>query len=178
MEASGHRAHTDADTPIQGAVVAQTVHMVTRLYAGQPENRSSIVGSDRLFFVTVHNSPGTHPASYLVGTHLHIVPRLGMHKTPVSLYIFMSCNFIQGVPAGKFQDRAISLYSNNIVDKKEILVSVFNTGIYSSSDKVDTVSYNIFFFENCTVNIRALCKSCKDMACCSSVQCPVYCTVK
>jgi hypothetical protein len=28
------------------------------------------------------------------------------------------------------------------------------------------------------VNINALCNSCGDMACCSSVQCTVYCTVK
>jgi hypothetical protein len=38
-----------------------------------------------------------------------------------------------------FRDRAISLYSSKIVDKKEILHTVFNTSIYCSSDKVGTV---------------------------------------
>jgi predicted transport protein len=38
-----------------------------------------------------------------------------------------------------FRDRAISLYSSKTVDKKEILRTVSNTGIYCSSDKVGTV---------------------------------------
>jgi hypothetical protein len=38
-----------------------------------------------------------------------------------------------------FRDRAISLYSSKIVDNKEILRTVSNTGIYCSSDKVGTV---------------------------------------
>jgi hypothetical protein len=38
-----------------------------------------------------------------------------------------------------FRDRAISLYSSKIIDKKEILRTVSNTGIYCSSDKVGTV---------------------------------------
>jgi hypothetical protein len=42
------------------------------------------------------------------------------------------------IPKG-FRDRAISLYSSKIVDKKEILRTVSNTGIYCSSDKVGTV---------------------------------------
>jgi hypothetical protein len=42
------------------------------------------------------------------------------------------------IPNG-FRDRAISLYSLKIVDKKEILRTVSNTGISCSSDKVDTV---------------------------------------
>jgi hypothetical protein len=40
---------------------------------------------------------------------------------------------------GDFRDRAISLYSSKIVDKKEILRTVSNTGIYCSSEKVDAV---------------------------------------
>jgi hypothetical protein len=39
-----------------------------------------------------------------------------------------------------FRDKAISLYSSKIVDKKEILRTVSNTGIYFSSGKVGTVS--------------------------------------
>jgi hypothetical protein len=49
------------------------------------------------------------------------------------VYMYM-CPFPKG-----FRDRAISLYSSKIVDKKEILRTVSNTGIYCSSDKVGTV---------------------------------------
>jgi hypothetical protein len=38
-----------------------------------------------------------------------------------------------------FRDRAISLHSTKIVDRKEVLRTVSNTGIYCSSDKVGTV---------------------------------------
>jgi hypothetical protein len=77
----------------------------------------------------------------------------------------LNCEFIQGVPGGRvsilechiighykkkvyvymcpiangFRDTAISLCSSKIVDKKEILRTVSNTGIYCSSDKVGTV---------------------------------------
>jgi hypothetical protein len=46
--------------------------------------------------------------------------------------------YICPIPYG-FRDIAISLYSSKIVDTKEILRIVSNTGIYCSSDKVDTV---------------------------------------
>jgi hypothetical protein len=49
------------------------------------------------------------------------------------LYMYM-----YPIPNG-FRDRVISLYSPKIVDKKEILRTVSNTGIYCSSDKVGTV---------------------------------------
>jgi hypothetical protein len=42
------------------------------------------------------------------------------------------------IPNG-FRDTAISLYSQQIVDKKETLRTVSNTGIYCSSDKIGTV---------------------------------------
>jgi hypothetical protein len=42
------------------------------------------------------------------------------------------------IPNG-FRDRAVSLYSSKIVDKKELSRSVSDTGLYCSSDKVDTV---------------------------------------
>jgi hypothetical protein len=42
------------------------------------------------------------------------------------------------IPKGS-RDRTISLYSSKTVNKKEILLSVSNTGIYCSSDKVGTV---------------------------------------
>jgi hypothetical protein len=38
-----------------------------------------------------------------------------------------------------FRDGAVSLYNSKIVDNKEILRTVSNTGIYCSCDKVDTV---------------------------------------
>jgi hypothetical protein len=38
-----------------------------------------------------------------------------------------------------FRDGAVSLYTSKTVDKKEILRTVSNTGIYCSSDKVGTV---------------------------------------
>jgi hypothetical protein len=49
------------------------------------------------------------------------------------LYMYMC-----PIPNG-FRDRAISLYSSKIVDKKEILRTVSNTGIYFSNDKVGIV---------------------------------------
>jgi hypothetical protein len=42
------------------------------------------------------------------------------------------------IPNG-FRHRAISLYSSKAVDKKEILLTVSNAGIYCSSDEVGTV---------------------------------------
>jgi hypothetical protein len=38
-----------------------------------------------------------------------------------------------------FRDRAISLYNSKTVDKKAIVRTVTNTGIYCSSDKVCAV---------------------------------------
>jgi hypothetical protein len=72
------------------------------------------------------------------------------------------------IPNG-FRDRTISLYSYKIVDKKNILRTVSNTGIYCSPAKVGTA----YLVENSTVNIKTPGKSCEDMACCSSVQCTV-----
>jgi hypothetical protein len=55
-----------------------------------------------------------------------------------------------------------SLYSSEIVDKKEILRAVSNTGIYCSSDKVGTVYLLWYIFENSTININTLCNSCEE----------------
>jgi hypothetical protein len=66
------------------------------------------------------------------------------------------------IPNG-FWDRDISLYSFKIVDKKKMLPTVSNTGIYCSVDKVGTVYIVQYIFE-----IDALRSSCEDMACCSS----------
>jgi hypothetical protein len=71
------------------------------------------------------------------------------------------------IPNG-YQDRYISLNSSQIFDKKEILRTASNTGIYCSSDKVDKVYLLQYIFENSTVDINALCNSCEDMAFCSS----------
>jgi hypothetical protein len=56
----------------------------------------------------------------------------------------------------RFRDRSISLYSSKIVNK-EILHTVFNPGIYFSSDKVGTVYLVQYILENSAVNINALC---------------------
>jgi hypothetical protein len=53
------------------------------------------------------------------------------------------------------------IFNSKIVDKKEILHTVSNTGIYCSRDKVGTVYLGQCIFENSTVNINALCNSCR-----------------
>jgi hypothetical protein len=84
---------------------------------------------------------------------------LMLHKGVIYIYIYTGCPrrkghvvgghsighsnqktyaYMSPIPNG-FRDTDISLYSFKIVDKKEILRSVFNTGIYFSSDKVGTV---------------------------------------
>jgi hypothetical protein len=47
-----------------------------------------------------------------------------------NMYVYMC-----PIPNG-FRDRAMSLYSSKIIDKKQILRTVSNTGIYCSSDLV------------------------------------------
>jgi len=59
----------------------------------------------------------------------------------------------------------ISFYSCNTADKKEILRTASNTGIYCSSDKVGTVYIIRHTFENSNVSINVPCNSCEDMAC-------------
>jgi hypothetical protein len=46
--------------------------------------------------------------------------------------------YVCPIPNG-FWETAISLYSSKTVDKKEILRTVSNTGMYCSSDEVGTV---------------------------------------
>jgi hypothetical protein len=57
------------------------------------------------------------------------------HSKQKYIYIYM---YMCSIPDG-FRDRAISLYSSKIFNKKDILRTVSNTGIYCSSDKVGTV---------------------------------------
>jgi hypothetical protein len=78
------------------------------------------------------------------------------------------CVYMCPIPNG-FRDTAISLYSSIIVDKKEILRTVSNNGIYCSRE-VGIVPLVQCIFENPTVNISALCNSCEDMASCSSAR--------
>jgi hypothetical protein len=52
------------------------------------------------------------------------------HSKPKKVYMYMC-----PIPNG-FQDRAISLYSFKIVEKKEILCTVANTSIYCSVTKL------------------------------------------
>jgi hypothetical protein len=67
-----------------------------------------------------------------------------------------------------FWDIAISLYSSNIDDKKEILRTISNTCTYCSSDQICTVYLVLYIFEYPTINLNALCNSREDMARCSS----------
>jgi hypothetical protein len=76
------------------------------------------------------------------------------------------------IPNG-FRDGDISVYSSKTVNEKEILHTVSDTGVYCSSGRFSTVYLVQYIFENSTVNINKLCKSCEDMVCCSSVQCAV-----
>jgi hypothetical protein len=64
--------------------------------------------------------------------------------------------YMRPIPNG-FPNRAISLYSSKIVEKKEILRvhSVSNIDIYCPSDKVGTVYLVQYIFKNSTVNINA-----------------------
>jgi hypothetical protein len=55
-----------------------------------------------------------------------------------------------------FRDRAISLYNSKIVDKKEILRIVSNSGIACSSGTAGTVYPVQNIFENSIVNINVL----------------------
>jgi hypothetical protein len=81
------------------------------------------------------------------------------------------------IPKG-FRDisTSISLYNCKTVDKKDILRTVSNTGIYCSSDKVGTVYVVLYIFYN-SADINALCNSCEDVSRYSSAQRAVYCTV-
>jgi hypothetical protein len=63
-------------------------------------------------------------------------PILGSHNIGHSkekLYMYM-CPILN-----RFGDRATSLYSSEVVEKKQILRAVSNPDIYYSSDKVGTV---------------------------------------
>jgi hypothetical protein len=48
------------------------------------------------------------------------------------------CMYVCPIP-NSFRDRAVLLYSSKPVDKKEILHTVSNTGIYCSSNKIGAV---------------------------------------
>jgi hypothetical protein len=54
------------------------------------------------------------------------------------------------------------------------LIPVFTVHV----TKLVQFTYKIYFRKFHRQHINALCNSCEDMACCSSVQCTVYCTVK
>jgi hypothetical protein len=58
----------------------------------------------------------------------------------LSKNLYTICMYMCPIPKG-FRDRAISLCSSKIVDKKEILRTVPNTGIYCSSYEVGTVYF-------------------------------------
>ena len=55
------------------------------------------------------------------------------------------------IPNG-FRDGVTVQYSCKIIDKKKILRTVFDAGIYCSSDKIGAVYLVKYIFENFTVN--------------------------
>jgi hypothetical protein len=90
------------------------------------------------------------------------------------LYMYMC-----PIPNG-FRNTAILLYSSKIVDKKEILRTVYNTGIYCSSDKVVTVylvQYILKIPPSTSMHFATRVRTWR-VARLYSVQCTVYCTVK
>jgi hypothetical protein len=67
------------------------------------------------------------------GVKLNILGGHSIGHSKQNVYMYMC-----PIPNG-FRDRAISLCSSKIVNKKEILRAVSNTYIYCSSDEVGTV---------------------------------------
>jgi hypothetical protein len=80
------------------------------------------------------------------------------------VYIYM-CR----VPDG-FPDGAISLYIYKIIDNKRYYVLFLMSVFIDQVTNVGTPYLVKYIFEKSTVNISALCNSCEDMACCSSVR--------
>jgi hypothetical protein len=68
---------------------------------------------------------------------LHIY-RMSQVERSIFWEVIVSAMYMCPIPNG-FRDRVISLYSSKIVDKKEILRTVANTGVYCSTDEVGTV---------------------------------------
>jgi hypothetical protein len=75
------------------------------------------------------------------------------------------CMYMCPIP-NDLRDWATSLYCSKIVDKKEILHTISNTGIYCSSDNGGAAYLLKYIFENSTFSINAVCNSCEDLACC------------
>jgi hypothetical protein len=70
---------------------------------------------------------------------------MSYEKTPIIWMVIVSAVlskkvyvYMCPIPKG-FRDRAISLYSFKLFDKKDILRTVSNTSIYCSSDKVGSI---------------------------------------
>jgi hypothetical protein len=64
-----------------------------------------------------------------------------------------------------------------LMEKIYYVVFLIPVFIVQVTKLVQFTEYNTFF-KNSTVNINAYCNSYVDMACCSSVECAVYFTVK
>jgi hypothetical protein len=68
---------------------------------------------------------------------------MSYEETPMIWMVIVSAvlskkTYMCPIPKG-FRDRAISLYSFELFDKKEILRTVSNTSIHCSSDKVGSI---------------------------------------
>jgi hypothetical protein len=64
------------------------------------------------------------------------MPRVGFEPT---IPVFERTKIVHALDGAATEIDIILLYSSKIVDKKEILRTVSNSGIYCSSDKVGTV---------------------------------------
>jgi hypothetical protein len=97
----------------------------------------------------------------------------GLVSVILSKNIICTCPFPNG-----FRDRPIPQYIQKLLIRKRYYLLFRIPIFYCSGDKVGTVYPAKYIFENSTVNINALCNTCDDMACCSSLQCSVYSRVK
>jgi hypothetical protein len=83
-------------------------------------------------YIYIHTHTHTHTQGFPGGK----VNILGGHSDGHSKQVLYM--YLCPIP-NDFRDSDVSLYSCKIVDKKKILRTVSNTGIYSPSDKVGTV---------------------------------------
>jgi hypothetical protein len=127
-----------SSSPIQ----AQDIKIIFAMWSPQAPHSKLIINVSS-YAVVCRSSSACPTFSYLLRQHIQNYPGGNVNIWEVILsdilskkkiiYIYM-CRIQNG-----FRDRAISLYSSKIVNKEDILRIVYNTGIYCSSDKVDTV---------------------------------------
>jgi hypothetical protein len=116
------KASTCSQTQKNAHTQTLNIHALSGIRAHDPGFRAS-EDSTRL------RPPGYRDRLPLSHTHIY---------TYVYVCVILSKNmymYMCPIPNG-FRDRAVSLYNSKIVDKKEILRTVSNTGIYCSNEKL------------------------------------------